>query len=70
MVRMGASAPEGAVVLFDGSAHVPGVTGAAIDQEIFRSGPLLLQDHGDLVCYRNIRVVELPAAASTGYGPA
>jgi len=34
--------------------EVPGPTGAEIDQNFAEPGPLLLQDHGNLVRYRNI----------------
>ena len=49
--------------------ELPGVTGAAIDEEVEETGPLLLQDHGDLVCYRNIWVEELALVGSDTYEP-
>ena len=71
--RDGAAGPQ-LTVLHNGqvihnNVELPGVTGAAIDEEIGEVGPLLLQDHGDLVCYRNIWVEELALVGSDTYEP-
>ena len=51
------------------NVQLPGVTGAAIDEETGQPGPLLLQDHGDLVRYRNVWIEALPFEGSDTYEP-
>jgi hypothetical protein len=49
--------------------QLPGPTGGAIDQSVGDPGPLLLQDHGNLVAYRNVWAMHLPLAGSDAYEP-
>ncbi|MBM2844759.1 MAG: hypothetical protein HW407_71 [Bacteroidetes bacterium] len=46
-------------VLIHENLAVPGPTGGALDEDVTLAGGLLLQDHGNLVQYRNIWLMEL-----------
>jgi len=58
---------NGIVIL--NNVELPGPTGGATGQSECEPGPLLLQDHGNPVQYRNLWLVHLPLAGSDTYEP-
>ncbi len=56
-------------IVIHNNVELLGPTGGALDEEVARPGPLLLQDHGDPVSYRNVWLVHLPPQGSTTYEP-
>jgi hypothetical protein len=56
-------------IVIHNNVVLQGVTGAPLDEREGVPGPLLLQDHHDLVCYRNVWAIELPLEGSDTYEP-
>ena len=56
-------------VLIHNNAVLSGPTGGQLDEKLAEPGPLMLQDHGDEVSFRNIWLVHLPEETSTEYEP-
>ena len=54
-------------IVIHNNVQVLGPTGGAIDNKILEPGPLLLQDHGDPLKYRNVWIVPLPLKGSDKY---
>jgi len=56
-------------VVIHNNVQLPGVTGAPSDTDVQRPGHLRLQDHGNIIWYRNIWVMNLPREGASVYGP-
>jgi len=56
-------------VIIHNNVQLPGVTGAPTDLNVQLPGHLRLQDHGNLIWYRNIWAVHLPKEGASEYGP-
>lgn len=57
-------------VVIHNNVQLPGVTGAQTDTNMQLPGHLRLQDHKDVVWYRNIRAVHLPKEGHNTCKPA
>ena len=56
-------------VLIHNNIQLPGVTGAPTDLNVQLPGHLRLQDHGNILWYRNIWAVHLPKEGAAEYAP-
>jgi hypothetical protein len=56
-------------IIIHNNVELPGVTGAPTDLEVQLPGHLRLQDHGNIIWYRNIWAMPLPKEGSNEYPP-
>lgn len=56
-------------IVIHNNAELLGPTGGLSEDTVGQPGPLLLQDHGDPVQYRNVWLVHLPLKGSETYEP-
>ena len=54
-------------ILIHNNVELLGPTGGSMDDKVWEPGPLLLQDHGNPLKYRNIRILPLPLKGSDKY---
>ncbi len=54
-------------VIIQNNVEVQGPTGGAMDENVGQPGPLLLQDHGNPVKYRNVWILPLPVKGADKY---
>lgn len=56
-------------ILIQNNVELPHPTGGRRNEEMVKSGPLMLQDHNNPVSYRNIWMEHLPLKGSDQYDP-
>lgn len=56
-------------VIIQNNVELPGMTGAPSDRKVWLPGHLRLQDHSNVVWYRNMWAVRLPKEGASEYSP-